>query len=185
MNKSKPMISDSDGKNFPWYGNKTEVCLIKGPTKTSSSYSVHMNDNFCPHITWDIPVSMSRIKKPKLTNVKRDQSFITWLAAMDVNNGNFLVLKTIKWRMWLEIQVDPNKELGKRARLVSDPVPVQPEILKHNLSIPECALYPPNANSSQYLVWRPSERKSFVIIDPKCFQHENPYKANSLRNRLI
>ena len=173
------MISDSDGKNFPWYGNKSEVCLIKGPIASSSSHTVHMNDNFCPHITWDLPVSSSKIKKPKLTNVKREQSFTTWLVAMDVTNGSFIVLKTVKWKMKLEIEVDPTKELGKRAKLISEPIQSQPEIIKNNIDIPECALYPPNANSSQYLIWRPNDRKSFVIINPKCEPHENPYKNNS------
>jgi hypothetical protein len=161
------MISDSDGKLFPWYGNKTEVCLIKGPKSNYSVYSVSMNDNFYPHVTWDIPTSTER--KPRLTRVKREQSFLTWLVAMNVMTGHLIVLKTLKWQMFLEIQIDPKKELGKRARLVSNPVHAQPELLKKNIKIPNCALYPANANSSQYLVWRPSGNvKPVVVVTPKC-----------------
>ena len=99
------MISDSDGKLFPWYGNKTEVCLVKGPKSSYSAYSVSMNDNFYPHVTWDIPTSSER--KPRLTRVKREQSFLTWLVAMNVMTGHLIVLKTLKWQMLLEIQIDP------------------------------------------------------------------------------
>lgn len=161
------MVSDSDGKNFPWYGSKNEVVLIKGPQSSSTTHHVTMNDNFYPHVTWDIPTSNE--KSPKLTNVKRDQKFYTWLVAMDVLSGNFVVLKTFKWRMKLEIHVDPHKELGKRARLISDPIPKQPIALKYNVKIPNCALYPANANSAQVLIWRPNNSKPIIVVAPKCY----------------
>lgn len=175
------MISDSDGKNFPWYGNKTEVCLIKGPKTSFSAYSVSMNDNFYPHITWDIPTSTQR--KSRLTKVKRDQSFLTWLVATDVINGQLIVLKTLKWRMLLEIQIDPSKELGKRAKLVSNPVPDQPELLKHNIDIPDCALIPSNANGSQFLIWRPTDSKPVVVVRPKCVSFNT--SSNEIKPKLL
>lgn len=165
----KPMVSDSDGKNFPWYGSKSEVVLIKGPQPGFTTHQVSMNDNFYPHVTWDIPTSTE--KMPRLTNVQRDQKFYTWLVAMDVLNGNFVVLKTYKWRMKLEIHVDPLKELGQRAKLISDPVPRQPNPLKYNLKIPNCALYPTNANSAQMLIWRPKDNNPITVVAPKCYNH--------------
>ena len=165
------MVSDSDGKQFPWYGSKTEVCLIKGPKSMHSVYEVRMNDNFYPHVTWDIPTSNEKI--PRLTRVNREQSFLTWLVAMNVVTGRFLVLKTIKWHMLLELDIDPRKELGKRVRLVNGAVPSQPILLDKNIRIPKCALYPANANSSQYLVWRPSGHNSIpkIIVQPKSCNH--------------
>ncbi|CAF4923959.1 unnamed protein product, partial [Rotaria magnacalcarata] len=46
--------------------------------------------------------------------------------------------------MNLEINVDPTQAQGSRAILISDPAPSQPEILKQNIRIPTCVLYPPN-----------------------------------------
>lgn len=160
------MISDSDGKNFPWYGSKTEVVLIKGP-QPSTKYIVSMNDNFYPHITWDVPIDTFR--SAKLTNVKRHQKFLTWLVAFDVKNGYFVVLKTFKWRMKVEIDVNPLRPLGKRARLISNPVPKQPEELKNNSKIPNCALLPANANSTQLLVWYPRNDEPLIVVPPKYY----------------
>jgi len=164
--KKLPMVSDSDGKNFPWYGSKTEVALIKGP-QPSTKHSVSMNDNFYPHITWDMPIDTYR--SPKLTNIKRNQKFLTWLVALDVKNGYFVVLKTFKWRMKVEIAINPTRPLGQRAKLVSNPVPQQPEELKNNSQIPNCALYPTNANSTQLLVWYPRLGEPIVVVAPKCY----------------
>jgi len=44
------MISDSDGKRYPWYGSKREVKLIEGPTTHSTNISTQMNDNFYPQV---------------------------------------------------------------------------------------------------------------------------------------
>jgi hypothetical protein len=159
------MISDSDGKNYPWYGSNREVTLIEGPKDEFENYTVTMNDNFHPHVTWDIPTSSERL--PRLTNIKRDQFFYTWLVALDVLKGHFTVLKTVQWRMKLEIHVDPSKSPGNRAKLISNPEPEQPKILKTNLKIPDCALYPINANSAQTLIWRPHKCKPQVIVPPK------------------
>jgi hypothetical protein len=167
------MVSDSDGKNFPWYGNKTEVVCIKGPQKTSTIHQITMNDNFHPHITWDLPMSDEAVVR--LTRVKRDQKFLTWLVAMDVHKCEFIVLKTFKWRMNVEILIDPKREQGKRAILISEPIQKQPVLLKNNIRIPNCALYPSNANSSQILVWHSNSsivKKPLVILGPKYYKHK-------------
>lgn len=163
------MISDSDGKNFPWYGGKTEVITIKGPQSTPTTHQVTMNDNFYPHVTWDLPFSDERVAR--LTHVKRYQRFLTWLVALDVVNNQFIVLRTFKWRMKIEIEIDPTKELGKRATLISNPEQKQPVCLQKNIKIPNCALYPSNANSSQTLVWYSKNAKQHKIVASKCYNH--------------
>ncbi len=113
------MISDSDGRNFPWYGNKTESVIISGPILTPTVHTVSMNDNFCPRITWGIPISDdSKKHKPRLTNVKRDQEFLTWLVAWNIPKNRFMVLKTFTWRIFLEIAIEPCERLGRRAKLI-------------------------------------------------------------------
>jgi hypothetical protein len=146
------MVSDSDGKSFPFYGNKNEVTLIEGPKPSYTTHLVTMNDNFYPHVTWDLPISSHRFVR--LTKIKRNQKFLTWLVAMDVLQGYFIVLKTFKWSMKLEIDVDPSKEQGHRATLVNGHEQKQPLELNKNVKIPSCALYPSNANGCQNLIWR-------------------------------
>jgi hypothetical protein len=175
-----PMISDSDGKNFPWYGSRTEVCQIKGPQANYTRHEATMNDNFNPHITWNTPMSQDgddddpKGDVVRLTHVKRDQKFYTWLVAMDVLNRTLIVLRTYKWRMKLDIGVDPQKELGQRARLLGGSYQKQP-CLVPNVSVPNCALYPPNANSSQVLVWRGANNtaKPIVVVTSKTFNHHH------------
>ncbi|KFW06254.1 Protein FAM78B, partial [Fulmarus glacialis] len=77
-------ISDSDGVSYPWYGNTTETVTLVGPTNKISRFSVSMNDNFYPSVTWAVPVSNSNV--PLLTRIKRDQSFTTWLGAMNTTH---------------------------------------------------------------------------------------------------
>ncbi|CAF4518793.1 unnamed protein product, partial [Rotaria sp. Silwood2] len=189
MSGQNPMISDSDGRNYPFYGSKSEVIEIQGPCTDYTTLKVIMNDNFYPHITWDIPTSNERLAR--LTNVKRHQSFYTWLVAMNARNGSILVLKTLSWQMDLEINVDPTKAPGSRATLVSDPIPIQPEILKQNIRIPTCVLYPPNANSAQILVWHPgcrlgeTSKRPEIVVPPRCMLVllQNPFYANHIRHK--
>ncbi|CAF3523898.1 unnamed protein product [Rotaria socialis] len=184
-----PMISDSDGRNYPFYGSKSEVSELHGPCLDYQTIKVIMNDNFYPHITWDIPTSNERLLR--LTNVKRHQSFYTWLVAMNVKTGSILVLKTISWQMNLEINVDPTQAQGSRAILISDPAPSQPEILKQNIRIPTCVLYPPNANSAQILVWHPGcrvgeiSKQPEIVVPPRCLSvlHQNPYYDHYIRHK--
>ena len=44
------MISDADGKQYPWYGSKTEVQTLEGPTVQPTHVTIHMNDNFFPQV---------------------------------------------------------------------------------------------------------------------------------------
>ncbi|CAF1456115.1 unnamed protein product, partial [Adineta ricciae] len=189
MSGQNPMISDSDGRNYPFYGSKSEVIELQGPFSDYRTIKVLMNDNFYPHITWDIPTSNERLSR--LTNVRRHQTFYTWLVAMNAKNGSILVLKTITWQMNLEINVDPTKPQGSRAVLISNPIPIQPEILKQNIRIPTCVLYPPNANSAQILVWHPGRRpgeisqRPEIVVPPRCdyVLHQNPYYDHYIRHK--
>uniref|UniRef100_A0A8C2QUJ0 Family with sequence similarity 78 member A n=1 Tax=Capra hircus TaxID=9925 RepID=A0A8C2QUJ0_CAPHI len=146
-------ISDSDGVNYPWYGNTTETCTIVGPTKRNSKFIISMNDNFYPSVTWAVPVSESNVAK--LTNIYRDQSFITWLVATNTSTNDMIVLQTLHWRMQLSIEVNPARPLGQRARLREPIAQDQPKILSKNEPIPPSALVKPNANDAQVLMWRP------------------------------
>ncbi|CAF1001634.1 unnamed protein product, partial [Didymodactylos carnosus] len=189
MSGDKLMISDSDGRNYPWYGSKSEVIEVQGPCDDYTLIKVNMNDNFYPHITWDIPTSNERLSR--LTHVTRNQQFYTWLVAMDAINGSILVLKTIRWQMKLEIEVDPLQPQGSRAKLISDPTPEQPEILKQNIRIPTCVLYPPNANSAQILVWHPlchlgeMSHRPEIVVPPRCMAilDQNPFYSNYIRHK--
>jgi hypothetical protein len=40
-----------------------------------------MNDNFYPSVTWAVPISNSNTAM--LSHITRDQSFITWLVAIN------------------------------------------------------------------------------------------------------
>ncbi|KAL0192262.1 hypothetical protein M9458_010558, partial [Cirrhinus mrigala] len=127
-------ISDSDGVNYPWYGNTTETCTIVGPTKKDTKFTVSMNDNFYPSVT----------NVPMLSSIWRDQSFTTWLVAINQASGEILVLQTVRWRMRLHIEVDPDKPLGQRAKLCEP-------VLGKNEAIPSNAMVKPNANDAQVL----------------------------------
>uniref|UniRef100_A0A8C5S0I7 Family with sequence similarity 78 member B n=1 Tax=Laticauda laticaudata TaxID=8630 RepID=A0A8C5S0I7_LATLA len=158
-------ISDSDGVSYPWYGNTTETVTLIGPTNKVTRFSVSMNDNFYPSVTWAVPVSDSNV--PLLTRIKRDQSFTTWLVAMNMTTKEKIILQTIKWRMTVDIEVDPMQLLGKRARLVGKTLQEQPKILSRMEPIPPNALVKPNANDAQVLMWRPKRGLPLVVIPPK------------------
>ncbi|XP_063000778.1 protein FAM78A isoform X1 [Elgaria multicarinata webbii] len=158
-------ISDSDGVNYPWYGNTTETCTIVGPTKKEVKFNVSMNDNFYPSVTWAVPVSDSNVAK--LTSIHRDQSFTTWLVATNTATSEMVILQTIKWRMKLGIDVTPSKPLGHRAKLKEPSAQEQPQVLSKNEPIPPSALVKPNANDAQVLMWRPKDGLPLVVIPPK------------------
>ncbi|XP_002730597.1 protein FAM78B-like [Saccoglossus kowalevskii] len=161
---STTCISDSDGRSYPWYGATSEVATIEGPTSGYSNLYLRMNDNFHPTITWDIPVSGST--HAKLTNVTRDQSFTVWLLAFNRTTGKKIVLKTIRWRMQLEIAVDPKKPLKERTRLASRVEQHRPEVLKLDENVPDAAFHGPNANEAQMLAWYPKDDANPVMIVP-------------------
>ncbi|XP_077415566.1 protein FAM78B isoform X1 [Vanacampus margaritifer] len=158
-------ISDSDGVSYPWYGNTTETVTLTGPTSKPSRLTVSMNDNFYPSVTWAVPISNSNT--PMLTHITRDQSFITWLVAMNSITKERIVLQTVRWRMRVDIAVDPDMPLGSRASLVGRPYQEQPHILNYQEPIPPNALGRPNANDAQVLMWRPRRGAPLVVIPPK------------------
>ncbi|CAJ0944206.1 unnamed protein product [Ranitomeya imitator] len=165
LNGKIPAISDSDGVNYPWYGNTTETCTVTGPTKRDTKFTVSMNDNFYPSVTWAVPVSDSNV--PMLTGIQRDQSFTTWLVAINMVSGDLVILHTIKWRMKLEIEIKPTLLLGQRAKLQEPFAQEQPQVLDKNEPIPPSALVKPNANDAQVLMWRPKNKPAVVVIPPK------------------
>ena len=156
------MISDSDGKQYPWYGSKSEVVTLKGPITSEEVVTVSMNDHFFPQVTWSIPAGKD--STPTLTNVHRKQKFYTWLVIKDVSNHHYHVLKTVKWVVDLSISVNPEHPVGKRATLKEPFIQKQPTILKVDKPLPNCALHHPNANSAQVLIWRPLTSKPKIVI---------------------
>ncbi|XP_017263390.1 protein FAM78B isoform X1 [Kryptolebias marmoratus] len=158
-------ISDSDGVNYPWYGNTTETFTVVGPTKRESKFTVSMNDNFYPSVTWGVPVSDSNV--PLLSSIHRDQSFTTWLVAINQATSETVVLQTVRWRMRLYIEVDPEKPLGQRAVLKEPVAQEQPQKLYKNEPIAANAMVKPNANDAQVLMWRPKKGDPMVVIPPK------------------
>lgn len=164
--KHQRFVSDSDGKHYPWYGCTTEVATITGPTSCYTTCHLRMNDNFHPSITWDIPVRNSH--EVKLTHLGRDQSFTVWLIAINKSTGQKFVLRTVKWRMRINIAVDNSQALGRRARLLDPIIQDQPQILEpsQNEIPPPEALKAPNANNAQTLIWRPTNGREVVIVPP-------------------
>ncbi|XP_026880149.1 protein FAM78B [Electrophorus electricus] len=158
-------ISDSDGLSYPWYGNTTETVALAGPTGKPSRFTVSMNDNFYPSVTWAVPVDESNV--PMLTHIARDQSFTTWLVALNTATQETILLQTVKWRMRVEIAIDPNQPLGSRARLVGPLHQDQPKVLTRMEPIPPNALGKPNANDAQVLMWRPLRGTPLIVIPSK------------------
>lgn len=163
------MISDADGKQYPWYGSRNEVCTLEGPTPFPTSATIHMNDNFFPQITWYIPNS-TYPREPSLTHVYRKQRFLTFLALKDLTTNSYHIMKTVAWSMELGIQVNPQNELGQRAKLLGPTEQEKPRVLDdkytQSLRIEKYALNPPNANNSQVLVWRPRFGEPSLVIAP-------------------
>ena len=150
-----------------------------------------MNDNFYPSVTWDLPVSEG--SSAHLTHIVRDQSFVTWLAAINETTMEIVVLNTVTWTFYLEIDFDPTKELGERTISITPRYQKQPEITsgicdrKHSVCaqtnpfqianknnhnkiacpIPISALVRPSANYAQTLIWRPTNGQSVVIVPSK------------------
>ncbi|XP_070532819.1 protein FAM78B-like [Ptychodera flava] len=172
VKRADACVSDSDGKNYPWYGATTEVATIEGPTSRYSDLFLRMNDNFHPSITWDLPVKNTN--DAKLTKVTRNQSFTVWLVAINKTTKRTVVLKTIQWKMQLDIAVDPKRKLGKRAELIGPVEQQQPIVLRNADSyLPDEAFHPPNANEAQKLVWYPSGDAAVCVVPPKYKPHAN------------
>ena len=158
------MISDADGKKYPWYGAKRELCEIVGPAH-KRTLTVEMNDNFFPQVTWHIPDD-AYDRKPRLTRIHRKQKFYTCLAVRDLVSGKMYIYRTLSWSMELNIGVDPTQSQGDRAQVLEPLEQKQPKLLKHNITIPLYALRPPNANKSQALIWRPRHGNPRMVVQP-------------------
>jgi len=158
-------VSDSDGVSYPWYGSGTEIATIKGPTNHFTEVKVKMNDNFHPSVTWDVPISER--DAPHLTKITRDQSFITWLAAINERTNRVIVLRAVRWHFKLNIDVNPKAELGERAKLVGRIKQDKPRIQNGANYIPKSAMVRPSANNSQILVWRPKVGEPVIVVPPK------------------
>lgn len=158
------MISDADGKAYPWYGAKKEMQTIKGPCDRQM-VSVEMNDNFFPQVTWHIP-DEAYDRRPRLTHVYRKQRFYTCLAVRDCCQNRIYIYKTVSWNMELNIKVNPEKPLGERAQLEGPFEQEAPKVLRSNVKLPIYALKAPNANRSQALVWRPFKGEPHMVVAP-------------------
>jgi len=44
------MVSDADGKNYPWYGAENEVMQVRGPTQLPTPATISMHDTFHPQV---------------------------------------------------------------------------------------------------------------------------------------
>lgn len=168
LNRGLKMLSDSDGVHFPWYGNRHEVQAVSGPTKGSKTFNVRMSDSFSPQITWVPPNGDKFVQGDcMLTEIHRDQSFHSWVVARNEETKEVVPLKTVIWRMQINIAVDPTKPLGQRGSLMGPDKQIQPEVLNYNEPIPQNALAPPHANAAQMLLWRPTKGRVGVVISPK------------------
>jgi len=179
--EEQTMVSDSDGKHFPWYGDHQEIHMINGPTTKSTTFKVKMNDSFYPQVTWMPPIAVSPrdveqaggSKKCMLTKIQRDQTFYTWLIARNERTKELIVLLTVTWRAQIDISIDPHAPRGRRASLFGVKTQQEPQILSHNVPIPRCAMEPPHANGAQMLMWRPfnitsgEKEEAEVIIAPR------------------
>ena len=152
--------------HYPWYGAKTEVRTIRGPSDRQI-VNVEMNDNFFPQVTWSIPDPSGQCERvPQLTHVYRKQRFITYLVLKDLRTQQIHQLRTISWQMELNIDVNPTMTLGSRAQLAAPYQQLTPRVLAQHGPIPSYALHAPNANSSQVLVWRPYNKLPHVVVAP-------------------
>jgi len=170
LNRGLKMLSDSDGLHFPWYGNRHEVRSVFGPTSTQT-FNVRMSDSFSPQITW-VPPNGDKFEPGdcKLTEIHRDQSFHSWVVARNEITEQVVPLKTVIWRMQINIDIDPTKPLGQRGTSTGPAKQIQPEVLPYNEAIPPNALVRPHCNAAQMLLWRPDPSRNErlgVVIPPK------------------
>ncbi|XP_013398151.1 protein FAM78A [Lingula anatina] len=155
------MISDSDGRFYPWYGETTEVVCVQGPEHSFRTVRVAMDDNFSPKVAWSLT---GEYLKPNLTKIHRSQSFYTWLAARNSKTGFIVPLKTIRWKIELDIKINRRKGLGHRATDTSN---FEITIQEKNRAIPNEILGSPNANSAQTFVWLGKNGERRIILPAK------------------
>jgi len=155
-------------------------------------------------VTWYIPVvddAGFRSRHPHLTKVTRNQRFITYLVMRHrflLSEGHHLqVLKAVSWSFEVTITVDPTKPLGERVTFIGPAQQRDPEIIDVTdaPNLTENALCPPNANSSQMLVWWPASgnEEPVVVVKPQMttpsvikamhtYQHSHSQHALRLRS---
>jgi hypothetical protein len=63
---------------------------------------------------------------------------------MNCTKNELLIIRTIRWTQTIEIDVKPDLYRGRRATLISNPTPEQPNFLKRNIFIPSSALHGPS-----------------------------------------
>lgn len=138
----------------------------------------------CLQVTWYIPVVGDgglRSRNPHLTKVTRNQQFITYLVVHSasvppsslpaLSEGRHLhVLKAISWSFDVTINIDPTRRLGERVTFIGPARQRDPRIIDvaDAPKLAENALNPPNANSSQVLVWWPASENAepVVVVKP-------------------
>lgn len=198
------MVSDSDGKRYPWYGTKHEVQVVEGPTDQRTSVTVLMHDNFFPQITWHIPAK-GYSREPRLTHIYRKQKFFTFLAVREIDRdapkntlncrkNDIRVLHAVEWTMEVDISADPSLPIGYRVKSVAPKTQEEVAILdaENSSLLKAYALEPPNANNSQALIWRPfsnsAAHKPSIVVKPlhSTVTLDNYLnRTNEFGNRLI
>jgi len=133
-------------------------------------------------VTWYAPVADGtgcQSRHPNLTKVTRLQRFLTYLVihSADLPSSSPLsesrhlhTLKAVSWSVKATIDVDPSRPLGERVTFIGPARQHDPEIIDGNSvpSLTENALQPPNANSSQTLIWWPASvsDEPVVVVKP-------------------
>jgi len=133
-------------------------------------------------VTWYVPVADEtgcRSRQPRLTKVSRLQRFLTYLviysADLPPNSRpaemqRIHILKAISWSVNIVISVDSSRPLSERVTCIGPAQQTDPEIMDGSdaPSLTENALHPPNANSSQMLIWWPADVNSdpVVVVKP-------------------
>jgi len=76
----------------------------------------------------------------------------------------------VSWSVKIRINVDPTKPVGERVTFIGPARQHDPEIVDGPSapSLTENALQPPNANSSQMLIWWPASanKEPVVVVKP-------------------
>jgi len=133
-------------------------------------------------VTWYVPIADGtgwRSRQPNLTKVTRLQRFLTYLVvhSADLPSSSPLseshhlhTLKAVSWSVRITINVDPTKPLGERVTFIGPARQHDPEIIDGSSapSLTENAVQPPNANSSQTLIWWPADvnEEPVVVVKP-------------------
>jgi len=160
-------------------------------------------------VTWYVPVVDGpgcRSRRPNLTKVTRLQRFLTYLVIHSDNLSSrsalfeshcLHTLKAVSWSVKITINVDPTKPVGERVTFIGPLRQRDPEIIDGTSapSLSENALQPPNANSSQTLIWWPANanEEPVVVVKPltttpsiakaaQSYQHSQSRHALRLRS---